>query len=625
MNITVPCEADCSSGVLAIVKAVGYVIGDAALQSVNQTGYTGNERAILTAAGFQVFSEPKYLISDNYLCAGDILLNEENHTCICVTDGIYAESSISGRGSSGETDKKSPIQLIAEVSESLFPTDGSTSLVTVDFYITTAESSDGSYSSADIVSPTSVTQTIACGLNGQSTIYSLDSKKIAEALNSFGDKYFVATLSTPAPRNANGNAVVRITSSGTFTWISGSPLRTLDTKYSCRKLTYTMNYNANGGSLGDVPAVAYRYYGHETPITSAVPIKSGYEFMGWATSADGDVAYKYGDSYGGDKDITLYAVWGASISSSNIELTPTGNIEIPGREYTINGSGSYIFCDHTYYYNLNYDITNILTSINPENPTIENIFTSVTVQPYFIENSLTVLESTPQQITKSKGLISVAVTTLAKAISNYKSNSSVELGVKFTFVRNRVTQTVDKTIVVNLSNFNFVDISLESIAYNPTNSNEYLIRLKVQYPASFSVLKAKNLYPYIYCGNNALVYVSREDISETISIFTYKANVSGTALTLKWVGDVLIYDTDWRSAYPSSEELTEEMIIDAPTSSSSPINILETGECEASEFIESDYTQGFFKGGVVVAKQFSETSRMALLPSGFEFKELIER
>lgn len=93
MNIQVPCEADCSAGVLAIVKAVGYVLGNPALQNVSIYGYTGNERAILTSAGFVALSDSKYLTSDAYLLAGDILLNEANHTCICVTDGSMAESS----------------------------------------------------------------------------------------------------------------------------------------------------------------------------------------------------------------------------------------------------------------------------------------------------------------------------------------------------------------------------------------------------------------------------------------------------------------------------------------------------------------------------------------------------
>lgn len=89
-NIKSPCEADCSAGVAAICKAVGYLTGNVGLQDISIYMYTGNERAVLTAAGFEVRNASKYLTGDSYLFAGDVLLNEENHTCICVTDGANA-------------------------------------------------------------------------------------------------------------------------------------------------------------------------------------------------------------------------------------------------------------------------------------------------------------------------------------------------------------------------------------------------------------------------------------------------------------------------------------------------------------------------------------------------------
>lgn len=54
-KITVACEADCSSGVAAIVKAAGYRLGIQKLKDVSIYCYTGNLRAALKAAGFEVF------------------------------------------------------------------------------------------------------------------------------------------------------------------------------------------------------------------------------------------------------------------------------------------------------------------------------------------------------------------------------------------------------------------------------------------------------------------------------------------------------------------------------------------------------------------------------------------
>lgn len=104
-QITIACEADCSSGVLSIVKAVGYLLGMSALQNVNVNGYTGNERQILEAAGFTSHSESKYLSTDAYLPKGAILLNTSHHTTINVTEGsnYSGSTSSSSSGSSSQS------------------------------------------------------------------------------------------------------------------------------------------------------------------------------------------------------------------------------------------------------------------------------------------------------------------------------------------------------------------------------------------------------------------------------------------------------------------------------------------------------------------------------------------
>ncbi len=79
-KITVKCEADCSSGVAANVKAAGYRLGIKQLQQVSKDCYTGNLRAALKAAGFEVLTASKYLTSDKFLIPGDILLYEGHHT-----------------------------------------------------------------------------------------------------------------------------------------------------------------------------------------------------------------------------------------------------------------------------------------------------------------------------------------------------------------------------------------------------------------------------------------------------------------------------------------------------------------------------------------------------------------
>ena len=90
-DIKKKCEADCSAGVAAICKATGYILGIDALKNISPDMYTGNEKAVLKKAGFEVRTAQKYLTSDKYLYAGDILLCTGHHTAINVTDGPYIE------------------------------------------------------------------------------------------------------------------------------------------------------------------------------------------------------------------------------------------------------------------------------------------------------------------------------------------------------------------------------------------------------------------------------------------------------------------------------------------------------------------------------------------------------
>ena len=102
-QITVKCEADCSSGVAANVKAAGYKLGIKALQNVSADCYTGNLRAALKAAGFEALTDSKYLTSDAYLLPGDILLYEGHHTATNLDTGSKAGLSTPGTPISGDT------------------------------------------------------------------------------------------------------------------------------------------------------------------------------------------------------------------------------------------------------------------------------------------------------------------------------------------------------------------------------------------------------------------------------------------------------------------------------------------------------------------------------------------
>ena len=108
-KIETPCETDCSAAEAAMVKAVGYILGIAALKNISIYLYTGNMRAAFKAAGFQVLTDSKYLTSDAYLLEGDVLLNDSHHVATNLDNGSKAggssssSDSNSGSGSGGTT------------------------------------------------------------------------------------------------------------------------------------------------------------------------------------------------------------------------------------------------------------------------------------------------------------------------------------------------------------------------------------------------------------------------------------------------------------------------------------------------------------------------------------------
>lgn len=115
-EITIKCEADCSSGVAAIVKGAGYRLGIQKLKDVSINCYTGNLRAALKTAGFEVLTDSKYLTSDAYLLEGDILLNDSCHTATNLTTGSKASSGgkdYLSKGDSGNDVKEMQKKLIA--------------------------------------------------------------------------------------------------------------------------------------------------------------------------------------------------------------------------------------------------------------------------------------------------------------------------------------------------------------------------------------------------------------------------------------------------------------------------------------------------------------------------------
>ena len=72
--------------------------------------------------------------------------------------------------------------------------------------------------------------------------------------------------------------------------------------------TYAVTYDANGGE--NAPAAQTKTHFEDLTLSSEVPTREGYDFLGWATEADAtEAVYEAGAGYAAEGNATLYAVW----------------------------------------------------------------------------------------------------------------------------------------------------------------------------------------------------------------------------------------------------------------------------------------------------------------------------
>ena len=105
--------------------------------------------------------------------------------------------------------------------------------------------------------------------------------------------------------------------------------------------TYTVNYNANGGT--GTPSSQTKYHNTTLTLSSTKPTRTGYTFLGWSTSSTAtSVTYSAGGNFTSNSNTTLYAVWKAN--TYTVKYNANG------------GSGSMSNSSHTY------DVSKSLTS-----------------------------------------------------------------------------------------------------------------------------------------------------------------------------------------------------------------------------------------------------------------------
>lgn len=83
---------------------------------------------------------------------------------------------------------------------------------------------------------------------------------------------------------------------------------TLYAQWTPKKYTVTYNKNTDE-TVSNMPGKQEKTHGISLQLSTRIPIRTGYTFLGWAVSSDGAVRYKVGGSYTTNSDITLRAKW----------------------------------------------------------------------------------------------------------------------------------------------------------------------------------------------------------------------------------------------------------------------------------------------------------------------------
>ncbi len=103
-----------------------------------------------------------------------------------------------------------------------------------------------------------------------------------------------------------------------------------------RLKTYTIKYNANGGS--GAPSNQVKEHNKNITLSTSKPTRTGYTFVNWNTSSAGNgTSYSAGATYSGNSDITMYAQWRRNRVIINFSVN--GGTLISTAAYSVDANG----------------------------------------------------------------------------------------------------------------------------------------------------------------------------------------------------------------------------------------------------------------------------------------------
>ena len=156
------------------------------------------------------------------------------------------------------------------------------------------------------------------------------------------EKSFVSATYTVPKGTASQSVTVRASCTNSSGYMDGTSECQAVLAVAPRP-SYAVTYDANGGS--GAPAAQTKWHGQALALSPVRPTRSGYTFLGWATSPLGSAAYQPGASYSADAGLALYAVWRADYLAPSISGLSASRCD-PSGEADADGASMRVRCSY---------------------------------------------------------------------------------------------------------------------------------------------------------------------------------------------------------------------------------------------------------------------------------------
>lgn len=150
-------------------------------------------------------------------------------------------------------------------------------------------------------------------INGSNTYASTTNSSITVSVNEGSTYYYYGIASTGYAMNSCSS------SSSPCSGTMGASAVTKTLTASRKHITYTISYNANGGT--GAPSSQTKTYGITLTLSNTKPVKIGYPFLGWTINSNGTgTLYQPGGSFTTNANTTLYAKYSTTLTNYTVYL-----------------------------------------------------------------------------------------------------------------------------------------------------------------------------------------------------------------------------------------------------------------------------------------------------------------